>query len=124
MFWYCAASWLPSDCCWPSSCWLSALVCLLVRQVPVHVGFVPPVVLHALPEESRQANATDFVSPGGDTVHAILPDEFAESVHKLEKSSIPVTGWATPGLPALPSAGATTPRSKSFMSVCMVGFRD
>jgi len=56
---------------------------LLERQMPVHVVGIPPGVLQALPEESRLADAADFMSPRNDAFLTVLPHEFTKRVDQF-----------------------------------------
>jgi hypothetical protein len=56
---------------------------ILVRQMPVHVVRIPPGVLQPLPEESRLADAANFVSSRDDAFLAVLAHQLAQRVDQL-----------------------------------------
>ena len=71
---------------------------LLERQMPVHIVGIPPGVLQTLPEETRLANAADFVPSRDDAFLAILAHKFAQRVHEFRFYIFePLIVWAQVG---------------------------
>src|SRR5216683_171460 len=56
---------------------------LLERQMPVHVVGIPPSVLQALPKQTRLADAANFMPPCDHAFLAVLPNQFAQGMHKF-----------------------------------------